>query len=161
MNRTTRFAATRAAALPLPPKYSWRHVVTFEETNLVGNVYYVRHIAWQGKCREMFLRDHAPSVLDDLSRDLRLVTLTCSCDYFAELAAFDEVEVRMSLDQIIQNRISVVFDYWRLSPGTPLMVAKGKQDLACMRFEVGKLKPVPPPEALSKALTAYGRLHEL
>jgi hypothetical protein len=41
--------------------YEYRHVVSFEETNLVGNVYYVNHIRWQGLCREMFLRDYAPA----------------------------------------------------------------------------------------------------
>ena len=34
--------------------YEYRHVVAFEETNLVGNVYYVNHLRWQGRCREMF-----------------------------------------------------------------------------------------------------------
>jgi len=42
--------------------YEYRHVVSFEETNLVGNVYYVNHLRWQGRVREMFLRDHAPGV---------------------------------------------------------------------------------------------------
>ena len=41
--------------------YEYRLVVGFEETNLVGNVYFVNHLRWQGKCREMFLRDHAPA----------------------------------------------------------------------------------------------------
>ena len=44
--------------------YEYRHVVTFRETNLVGNVYYTNHLEWQGRCRELFLRDHAPEVQD-------------------------------------------------------------------------------------------------
>src|SRR5882672_2394132 len=40
--------------------YEYRHIVGFEETNLVGNVYYVKHVAWQGRVREMFLREHVP-----------------------------------------------------------------------------------------------------
>ena len=51
--------------------YEYRHVVGFEETNLVGNVYYVNYVRWQGRCREMFLLEHAPSVLDEL-REIRL-----------------------------------------------------------------------------------------
>ena len=31
--------------------YEYRHVVGFEETNLVGNVYYVNYVRWQGRCR--------------------------------------------------------------------------------------------------------------
>lgn len=35
--------------------YSIEHVVTFAETNLIGNVYFVNHVRWQGECRERFL----------------------------------------------------------------------------------------------------------
>ena len=52
--------------------YEWHHIITFEETNLVGNVYYANHIRWQGSCREMFLRAHAPEVLEQLNQDLVL-----------------------------------------------------------------------------------------
>ena len=89
--------------------YEYRHVVGFEETNLVGNVYYVNHIRWQGRCRELFLRDHAPEVLTALAQGLCLVTTRCSCEYLAELAAFDEVVIRMRLGALTQSRMSLVF----------------------------------------------------
>src|ERR1043165_9709289 len=97
--------------------YEYRHVVGFEETNLVGNVYYTNHLAWQGRCREMFLREHAPDVVGELSRDLSLAAVRCSCDYYAELGAFDEVIVRMRLAELVQNRITLAFEYFRLKAG--------------------------------------------
>src|SRR5829696_8551310 len=93
--------------------YEYRHTVGFEETNLVGNVYYANHVRWQGRCREMFLRDHAPEVLDELSRGLHLVTTRVPCEYLSELFAFDEVVIGMRLDNLAQNRISMVFEYYR------------------------------------------------
>ena len=45
--------------------YEYRHVVGFEETNLVGNVYFARFVSWQGRCRELFLRDHALAAVSD------------------------------------------------------------------------------------------------
>src|ERR671930_294956 len=72
--------------------YEYSHTVSFEETNLVGNVYYVNHLRWQGRCRELFLRDHAPQVLADLESDLALVTVRVSCEYLAELVAFMQRE---------------------------------------------------------------------
>ena len=66
------------------------HVVTFEETNLVGNVYFVNHVRWQGHCRELFLRQRAPGVLAQLAEGLALVTTSCSCQYFAELKALPQ-----------------------------------------------------------------------
>src|SRR2546421_2918869 len=91
--------------------YEYQHIVGFEETNVVGNVYYVNHLRWQGRCRELFLREYAPRVLGELASDLRLVTVRCSCEYFAELAAFDDVVVRMRLADLSQNRVSLVFEY--------------------------------------------------
>lgn len=136
--------------------YEYRHRVAFEETNLVGNVYYVNHLRWQGRCRELFLLDHAPSVLEDLTRDLSLVTLRCSCEYLAELSAFDEVVVRMRLEGMAQNRLSLGFEYWRVASGAEELVARGEQQVACMRRESGRLVAAQVPEALRQALVPYG-----
>ncbi|MEW6746172.1 MAG: acyl-CoA thioesterase [Planctomycetota bacterium] len=137
--------------------YEYCHVVTLEETNLVGNVYYVNPLRWQGRCREMFLREHCPTVLDELGRSLALVTTHCSCDYLAELAAFDEIVIRMSLGWVTQNRFSMVFEYWRHDPrgGEPQLVAKGEQQIACMRRGADGLAPAFLPDELSSVLRAY------
>lgn len=135
--------------------YEYRHLVGFEETNLVGNVYYVNHLRWQGRCREMFLRDHAPEVLEDLSRNLALATVRCSCDYLAELEAFDEILLKMRLGGIVQNRITLVFEYFRKNGGGEELVARGEQQIACMRREGKRAVPTPIPPALREALRAY------
>src|SRR5215216_3229175 len=95
--------------------YEYLHVVGFEETNLVGNVYYANHLRWQGRCREMFVRDHAPEILTELDEGLALATVRVSCDYLAELFAFDEVVIRMRLGDLTQNRVTMHFEYWRTS----------------------------------------------
>ena len=131
--------------------YEYRHSVSFQETNLVGNVYYTNHLGWQGRCRELFLRDHAPDMIDELSRGLILATVRCSCEYFAELTVFDEVIVRMSLAELLQNRITLAFEYWR---GEEL-IARGEQQVACMKREGERLVPAPVPPSLREALAAY------
>ena len=135
--------------------YEYRHTVGFEETNLVGNVYYVNHVRWQGRCREMFLRDHAPDVLAELSRDLALVTMRVSCDYLAELYAFDEIVIRMRLGALVQNRVSMLFEYWRQGDGRDDLIARGEQHVACMRRAGDRLVPAPVPESLREALRQY------
>jgi enediyne biosynthesis thioesterase len=139
--------------------YEYRHTVGFEETNLVGNVYYVNHLRWQGRCREMFLRDHAPEILDELKQDLALATVRCSCDYFIELEAFDELLIRMRLGELVQNRITLRFEYFRLSriggKGEEL-IARGEQQVACMRRQGQETVPTPIPAALREALRPYG-----
>jgi len=135
--------------------YEYHHVVGFEETNLVGNVYYVNPLRWQGRCREMFLRDNAPEVLKELGRGLALATVRCSCDYLSELTAFDQVIVRMRLGGVVQNRISLVFEYWRQSKSGEELVARGEQVVACMRREGEKTVPTAIPVALREALKPY------
>lgn len=135
--------------------YEYRHVVGFEETNLVGNVYYVNHLRWQGRCREMFLRDHAPGVLAMLAGDLALVTVRCGCEYLAELRAFDELVVRMRLAAQVQNRVLMNFEYYRLDAAGETIVARGVHEIACMRREGAVIVPTPVPEELKAALKLY------
>jgi enediyne core biosynthesis thioesterase len=134
--------------------YEYRHIVSFEETSLVGNVYYVNHLHWQGRAREMFLREHAPEILRDLEGGLALITLHCSCQYLEELKAFDQVVVRMFLGSITQNRISMRFEYWREGARHDL-VARGDQEIACMRRQGDRLVPAPVPTVLQDALAAF------
>lgn len=116
-----------------PRAYVYRHTVSFEETNVVGNVYYARHVAWQGRCREMFLRERVPQIIDDLAGNLRFVTLRVSCEYYHELRAFDELEIVMCLAHQHAHRIGLSFEYDLLRENNPILVARGFQEIACMR----------------------------
>src|SRR3569832_1270558 len=115
--------------------FEYRHVVGFEETNLVGNVYYAKLVRWQGRCREMFLHEHAPGVLKSLSNGFALVTTKVSCEYLAELVAFDELIIQMRLGALKQNRIDMSFEYWRRTKDTEKHEAQGEQQVACMQRE--------------------------
>jgi enediyne core biosynthesis thioesterase len=135
--------------------YEYHHIVSFEETNLVGNVYYANYVLWQGRCREMFLRDRSPGIIKELSQGLALVTVRVSCDYLSELYAFDDVTIRMRLRDITQNRITMLFEYWRITDDGEELVAKGEQQAACMRREGEKMVATPIPKELQEALALY------
>jgi enediyne biosynthesis thioesterase len=149
--------ATLTAAVPArrESSFSYRHIVSFEETNVVGNVYFTRHIAWQGRCREMFLRQNAPDILSDIAHDLRLVTLRVSCEYFEELNAFDEIDLQMSLAHIRQNKLGLNFVYMKLGDGADAVAARGFQEIGCMRLTARGLVPVNVPPSLAQALKPY------
>ena len=136
--------------------YEYRHIVGFEETNLVGNVYYVNHVSWQGRVREMFLRDHAPDIIAELSHGLSLATVRVSCEYLAELLAFDEVIIRMRLGELTQSRMTLLFEYWRAGGAGEELIARGQQEIACLRREGEKLMPTPVPKSLREALRPFG-----
>ena len=131
------------------------HVVTFEETNLVGNVYYTNYFSWQGRCREMFLREHAPQTLAELQAgELRLVTAHASCDFVDEFTAFDQVLVRMSLNRFIAYGVSLNFDYARASKASEIL-ARGRQDIKFLRRQAGLWALSDMPQALLDAVRRY------
>lgn len=133
------------------PAFVWRHVVGFQETNLVGNVYFAHFAGWQGRCREMFLKTHAPTILERLQQDLKLVTVSIAIDYAVELFAFDEVEVHMRLEGLAGHRINMGFEYRVVRDGNPVIAAHGRQQVACISGD----RPVPVPPALEAALRKF------
>lgn len=135
--------------------YEIRHIVGFEETNLVGNVYYVNYLRWQGRCRELFLKEKAPAVLEDVRDDLKLFTLKVECEFFAEITAFDELSIRMRLEELTQTQLQFAFDYVLLTEGQETLVARGRQRIACMRGPNTNTAPARVPEALRTALAPY------
>jgi len=108
--------------------FEHRLAVSFSETNLVGNVYFANYFLWQGKCREEFLRLHAPRVLQDFKVGFGMITKECSCVYYQEAFAFDEILIRMTLAELTRTSIEMHFEYFRLDPG-PMrtLLAEGRQ----------------------------------
>ena len=135
--------------------YEYHHTVGFEETNLLGNVYYVNHLSWQGRCREMFLRDHAPGMLAEIERGLRLATVRCSCEYEEELMPFDHVVVRMTLGALKPAGMILRFAYFRVDAARETLVARGEQEIACLRGSGREAAPASRPAELREALRPY------
>lgn len=113
--------------------FEYTHTVGFEETNLVGNVYYVNYLRWQGRCRELFLKQKAPSVLAEVQDDLKLFTLKVDCEFFAEITAFDELSIRMRLAELGQTQLEFTFDYVKVTEdgGETLVAAASSGSPAC------------------------------
>ncbi|MHC0431278.1 acyl-CoA thioesterase [Streptomyces sp. O3] len=139
--------------------FEYTHTVGFEETNLVGNVYYVNYLRWQGRCRELFLKEQAPAVLAEVQDDLKLFTLKVDCEFFAEITAFDELSIRMRLSELGQTQLEFTFDYVKIDGdgggGGETLVARGRQRIACMRGPNTATVPAMIPDALAQALEPY------
>ncbi len=131
--------------------YEYMHTVGFQETNLIGNVYYVHYLSWQGRCREMFLHDHAPGVLDDIASGLKLATVRVNCEYEEELLAFDRVAVRMTLGTLKPSGMTLRFTYVKVGEDRETIAARGEMEIACLRGTA----MVPVPDELREALRPY------
>jgi enediyne biosynthesis thioesterase len=106
----------------------------------------------------MFLFDHAPDVIEQISSGLALVTVNVSCQYLSELFAFDRVIIAMQLKEMVQNRITMGFEYWRTNAKEKSLVAIGEQQAACMRRVEGRNVPTSIPSSLQQALETYRRI---
>lgn len=84
--------------------FTYNQTVSFDETNLVGNVYFAHYFHWQGKCREDFIRCFSPGILDEITSGLCLVTTDSTCKFHKELFAFDEVLIEMPLTLLRKRR---------------------------------------------------------
>ena len=102
--------------------------VSFEETNVVGNVYFANYFVWQGKCREAFLREYAPQVLEDFKAGFGMITKESACVFHQEAFAFQKIRIRMSLEKLSRTMIAMQFDYLREEDdGRLTLLAQGRQ----------------------------------
>ena len=145
------------------PAYEYKHVVAFEETSLIGNVYFSNYLIWQGHCRERFLHDHAKEIVGRLlGKELAFFTRSCSCEFMGDwgFTALDEVAIHMWLRKFRGGRMTLEFEYLAASGnGTP--VARGFQEVACKASTSGGWVPAPFPASLVVALKKFADTPEL
>jgi enediyne biosynthesis thioesterase len=103
----------------------------------------------------MFLLEHAPTVLDEIREGLKLFTISAECEYLSEATAFDELAIRMRLEEMTQTQIVFAFDYLHVRDGREKLIARGRQRIACMRDANGATEPARIPEQLRRALEDY------
>jgi enediyne biosynthesis thioesterase len=143
--------------------YLYEHVVTFEETNALGNVYFSNFLKWQGVCRERFLQEHAPELIREFTDGVKIATLECSCSYYWELYPFDRVLIEMYLDNEATSRgieddvLRIGFKYWKEAEPQRLLAAEGEQKIVFLYAQSpGNWERGPVPESLRVALVPFG-----
>lgn len=136
--------------------FEYRFTTTFEETNLVGNIYFANYVLWQGKCREMFLHEYCPEVIEEITNGLALITLDLSAQYISQLHAFDHVVMRMYLEAQSESRLLMSFEYFKEEEdGTLTHVCKGTQATAAMREQNGRMVPVHYPDSMLEVFEEF------
>ncbi|MFN0056797.1 MAG: acyl-CoA thioesterase [Planctomycetales bacterium] len=142
------------------PAFEYRPAITFECTNIVGNVYFANFVSWQGACRELFLKQHAPGVLRMVAdRQIVLHTTRVSCEFSdpVGVSITDDICVEMALSQLRGGRMTVRFQYFREgAAGEPrTQIAEGEQAMCCKRISPQGLIPVVFPQELLSALRQF------
>jgi len=114
-------------------------------------------LAWQGKCRELFLADHAPDALRRVAnRQLALQTTSASLEIHDLLPLFiDEVRVEMRLQAIKCGQMSVHFDYFARADEGEMRFATGSQRMSSKRCCETGIYPCPLPDDILHALESF------
>jgi enediyne biosynthesis thioesterase len=86
---------------------------------------------------------------------LKLFTLKCECEYLVEITAFAQLSIRMRLEDLTQTQIGFAFDYVWLRDEVEVLVARGRQRIACMRGPNSETRPTRVPEPLRSALSQF------
>jgi enediyne core biosynthesis thioesterase len=141
--------------------YEYRHVVEFEETDINGYVYNVNCLRWQAQCREMFLLEYVPSVLDELRGSFELITIAAECAQLAPMEACDDLSIRMRAEHQTLTQVTLAFDYVNLGDEGESLVATGRHTVACMMGINGTFTPVRVPDQLRIALGEFTAAPEL
>ena len=133
--------------------FEYEQLVTFQDTNLVGNVYFSKYFEWQGKCREALLLEHYPEITEDLQQGFGMATEFAHMDYRNEAFLNDKVLCRMHVPELSRTRIAFSFSFYRKAD--LLLLAEGQQAIIWINAQH---KPSLMPEKLFNLVNTYFNL---
>ncbi len=105
--------------------YEYRHLVTFDDTNSVGNVYFARFFQWMGSCREVITAEHYPELVDDIKRGFGFATEFAHIDFIHECFLFDRILIKMTVTDLSRTRLEFGFEF--MNEDKDILLAKGSQ----------------------------------
>jgi len=105
--------------------YEYHHLVTFDDTNSVGNVYFARFFQWMGSCREVITAEHYPELVADIKRGFGFATEFAHIDYAQECFLFDKILIKMKVTELSRTRIEFSFEF--VNEEKKSVIATGKQ----------------------------------
>jgi acyl-CoA thioesterase FadM len=81
---------------------TYRPRITFQDTNVVGNVYFLTFFRWQAECRDQWLREYHPDVWHAIrAGELLLIVTHWSTRFDDPIGATvgDDIQVSMEIDE--------------------------------------------------------------
>lgn len=138
----------------VPELLTFRHTVTFGDTNAVGNVYFSNYFALQGKYREEALARFYPEFVAEFERGFGLITEFAHMDFDQEAVLFDQLLTTMYIVGLSRTRIEFRFEFRRASDGA--LLATGSQAVIYVSPE---RRPALMPDGLFDQAERYMRAH--
>ena len=103
---------------------------SFEDGNIVGNIYFATYGAWQGRVRDKFFYDLSPE--DFCGRpDFELTCTNFRMTQLREAMPFDRIRVEMRMLALYERAADLSFQYFRVAPdGSETKLAVGEHTAA-------------------------------
>ncbi|MDH4281121.1 MAG: SDR family NAD(P)-dependent oxidoreductase [Myxococcales bacterium] len=126
---------------------------SLQDSNLVGNLYFGNYSDWQGRLRDKFLHDIAPSCFDPEILGGQIECLHFATHHLREAMPFDNIEASMYLRALHSGAMDLWFEYHRVdTKGTREKLAVGEHRLALVSAEGEPLKLIQWPSAVLSRL---------
>jgi enediyne core biosynthesis thioesterase len=96
-------------------KYTTRPRITFQDTNLVGNVYFLTFFRWQLECRDAWLSAQNPNheKVPLASKSISVLQFSTRFEDSFGARLGDQIEVTLSEGESIPETLSLDFEIWR------------------------------------------------
>jgi enediyne polyketide synthase len=98
---------------------------SFEESNLVGNIYFANYYLWQGPTRDRFFQSIAPEYYVGAGERGELRCEYVRIDHLREAMPFHRIAARMSLEAVYERGLRLRFDYFRVTGDTREKLGSG------------------------------------
>jgi acyl-CoA thioesterase FadM len=105
------------------------HIVHTGQThsNLVGNVYYANYSTWQVAAVDAMLEERVPAMFRSFSAARgELRCSTAAVRHLREAMPFDTVAVTIHLQELCENGVRLLCEFWRLDNGARTKLAFGE-----------------------------------
>ncbi len=145
-------APTGPIAGPLLREQSFE--TSLEDTDAIGNINFASYSVLQGRIRDSFFHKLVPECYSRTGNQGEFRCLRSRVEYLREAMPFEQIQVNMSLQAVYEHGISLIFEYFRLTPdGSRQKIAIGEHDTAWFtRGETGKAVPAPLLQVVQEAL---------
>ena len=103
---------------------------SFEDGNIVGNIYFATYGAWQGRVRDKFFYELSPEYFCGRP-DFELTCTNFQMTQLREAMPFDRVRVEMRMLALYERAADLSFQYFRVAPdGSETKLAVGEHTAA-------------------------------
>ncbi|MCP4180002.1 MAG: hypothetical protein GY756_19750 [bacterium] len=133
--------------------YEYNYLVTFDDTNSTGNVYFAQYFKWMGKCREHLTYDFYPEFTEDLDAGFGFATESAHIDFFSESFLFNKILIKLYVPHLSRTRIEFEFEFINEESG--LLLSKGSQGLVWVKNKPKRRVCLMPDKLYEKTLEYF------